>query len=113
MPRLLVEYFGKYVYHVIGITETIKGFDYFPLSLSAHISHFQSSRSGRILAFVSSPLFGKLSDKFGRKSCLFVTVLGTLSPVCVLAFTTDIRVFAVMQVFFKLKCSPSPIESRM
>ena len=25
MPRLFVDYFGEYVYHVIGVIETVKG----------------------------------------------------------------------------------------
>jgi MFS family permease len=39
-----------------------------------------------ILAFFACPLFGILSDKWGRRPCLLVTVLGTLAPVCSLAF---------------------------
>ena len=39
-----------------------------------------------ILAFFACPLFGWISDAMGRKKCLFVTVAGTLAPVCSLAF---------------------------
>ena len=39
-----------------------------------------------ILAFFACPLFGKLSDVWGRKVCLLITVAGTLGPVCSLAF---------------------------
>lgn len=42
-----------------------------------------------ILAFFACPLFGKISDVVGRKKCLFVTVAGTLLPVCSLAFWRD------------------------
>lgn len=38
-----------------------------------------------LLAFVSCPLFGKLSDVIGRKIFLLVTVAGTCAPVCSLA----------------------------
>ncbi len=72
MPKLFVEAFGDYVYHVIGICETVKG----------------------ILAFVSCPLIGKISDKVGRKICLLVTVVGTTAPVCIMAFRLDMRVYA-------------------
>ena len=41
--ELIVKAFGKYSYMAAGITETIKG----------------------LLAFVSSPVFGRLSDKIG------------------------------------------------
>eukprot|EP00986_Skeletonema_menzelii_P004230 scaffold1444_cov185-Skeletonema_menzelii.AAC.3 len=39
-----------------------------------------------IFAFFACPLFGKLSDVWGRRPCLFITVMGTLAPVCSLAF---------------------------
>ena len=39
-----------------------------------------------ILAFFACPLFGLASDAWGRKRCLLVTVVGTLTPVCSLAF---------------------------
>ena len=39
-----------------------------------------------IFAFFACPLFGKLSDVWGRRPCLFVTVIGTLAPVVSLAF---------------------------
>lgn len=43
IPSMIVDSFGKYSYLAVGIMETLKG----------------------LLAFVSSPLFGKLSDKIG------------------------------------------------
>jgi DHA1 family tetracycline resistance protein-like MFS transporter len=63
LPHLLLERFENKVYLVMGVTECIRG----------------------LLAFVSCPLFGKLSDVVGRKLCLFVTVAGTCAPVCSLA----------------------------
>ena len=44
IPGMIVDSFGKYSYLAVGIMETLKG----------------------LLAFVSSPLFGKLSDKIGK-----------------------------------------------
>lgn len=64
LPSLLLQKYGDSVYLVMGCTECVRG----------------------LLAFVACPFFGKLSDVIGRKVCLFVTVLGTCAPVCVLAF---------------------------
>ena len=75
IPALFLDSFGPFVYHVIGVVETIKG----------------------VLAFIACPLVGKVSDKVGRKVCLLVTVIGTTFPVCILAFTLDMRVYAVSQ----------------
>jgi MFS family permease len=75
IPELFVEAFGPYVYHVIGVSETIKG----------------------VLAFMTCPLVGRISDRVGRKACLFVTVAGTTMPVWLLAFTLDMRVYAAAQ----------------
>lgn len=63
LPHLLLDRYQEQVYMVMGVAECIRG----------------------LLAFVSCPLFGKLSDVVGRKPCLFVTVLGTCAPVCSLA----------------------------
>jgi MFS family permease len=75
IPALFLDAFGPFVYHVIGVVETIKG----------------------ILAFIACPLVGKVSDKVGRKVCLLTTVIGTCFPVCILAFTLDMRIYAVAQ----------------
>jgi MFS family permease len=48
VPGMIVESFGAYSYFAVGIMETVKG----------------------LLAFVSSPLFGKLSDKIGTYTCV-------------------------------------------
>ena len=49
-----------------------------------------------LLAFISCPAFGRLSDRIGRKPCLLVTVIGTTMPVCALAFTTNMYVHIVL-----------------
>lgn len=53
----------------------------------------------RLLAFVSCPMFGRLSDVVGRKKCLFVTVLGTASPVMALCVSSNLWVFAAAASF--------------
>ena len=63
IPTLLLQTFSHNIYFVMGCAECIRG----------------------LLAFISCPAFNKLSDVLGRKACLFVTVLGTCSPVCSLA----------------------------
>ena len=64
LPSILLRKFQSHVYLVMGVVDCLRGF----------------------LAFLSCPLFGKLSDVVGRRNCLFVTVLGTCAPVCSLAF---------------------------
>jgi len=63
IPSLLIQSFGDNIYFIMGCAECVRG----------------------LLAFLSCPAFGKISDIVGRKSCLFVTVLGTCVPVCSLA----------------------------
>lgn len=63
LPHLLLQKYQEKVYMIMGVAECIRG----------------------LLAFVSCPLFGKLSDVIGRKPCLLITVLGTCAPVCSLA----------------------------
>ena len=74
LPRMIVEYYGDWSYLVVGMIETAKG----------------------CLAFLSCPIFGRLSDRIGRKYCLLVTVIGTTLPVCMMAFTDNMIVYAVM-----------------
>ena len=74
IPRMIVAEFGDYSYLAVGVMETIKG----------------------ILAFISCPAFGRLSDRIGRKYCLLVTVTGSTLPVCILAFTNNMYIFAVV-----------------
>ena len=64
LPSLLLQKYKNRVYIVMGCADAVRG----------------------LLAFGACPLFGKLSDIIGRKVCLFITVLGTCAPVCVLAF---------------------------
>jgi MFS family permease len=64
LPSLLLKRYGSRTYIIMGAAECIRG----------------------ILAFFACPLFGKLSDVWGRRPCLLITVMGTLAPVCSLAF---------------------------
>lgn len=64
LPSLLLQRYGSKTYIIMGLAECVRG----------------------ILAFLTCPLFGKLSDIWGRRPCLLITVLGTLAPVCSLAF---------------------------
>ncbi|KAL7436918.1 hypothetical protein ACHAXM_005506 [Skeletonema potamos] len=64
IPSLLLKRYGSRTYIIMGAAECIRG----------------------ILAFFACPLFGKLSDVWGRRPCLLITVMGTLAPVCSLAF---------------------------
>lgn len=66
IPNLLLETFGDNIYVIMGCAECVRG----------------------LLAFVACPMFGKISDFLGRRVCLFITVLGTCAPVCVLALMT-------------------------
>jgi len=74
IPKMLVDCFGDKTYFIVGVMETAKG----------------------LLAFLSCPAFGRLSDRIGRKPCLLVTVIGTTLPVCILAFTVNMYVHTVM-----------------
>jgi DHA1 family tetracycline resistance protein-like MFS transporter len=64
LPALLLQKYGNRVYLVMGCADCVRG----------------------LLAFLTCPLFGKVSDIVGRRVCLFITVLGTCAPVCSLAF---------------------------
>ncbi|KAL3794049.1 hypothetical protein HJC23_008937 [Cyclotella cryptica] len=64
LPSLLLQRYGSDTYVVMGMAECLRG----------------------VLAFFACPIFGKLSDVWGRKVCLLITVAGTLGPVCSLAF---------------------------
>ena len=64
LPSLLLKRYGSRTYIIMGGAECIRG----------------------IFAFFACPLFGKLSDVYGRRPCLLITVVGTLAPVCSLAF---------------------------
>lgn len=60
-------------------------------------------------AFLSCPIFGRLSDRVGRKYCLLVTVIGTTLPVCIMAFTDNIIVYAVMVGLSGFFCATFPL----
>lgn len=64
LPHLLLARYGSRTYIIMGCAECIRG----------------------ILAFITCPMFGKVSDRWGRRPCLLVTVAGTLMPICSLAF---------------------------
>jgi len=74
IPSMIIEAFGDKSYLAIGIVEMIKG----------------------LFAFIACPFFGKISDNIGRKYCLMMTVVGTIMPLCVMVFTDNMYVYAVM-----------------
>lgn len=76
LPFMIISAFGDWSYFVVGLIETGKG----------------------ILSFLACPFFGKLSDEIGRKRCLLFTVVGTTFPVCAMAFTENMWVFAGLLV---------------
>ena len=101
IPGMMVEKFGLYSYAVVGIMEAVRGF----------------------LAFIACPLFGKLSDRIGRKFCLMASVIGmdvvygsviasfyifimgdffigTTLPTCSLFFTGNMVIFVGMFYWF-------------
>jgi MFS transporter, DHA1 family, tetracycline resistance protein len=100
LPGMMLDTFGSYSYLAIGVMETLKG----------------------VLAFMSIPVIGKLSDKIGksyqsrfsctfqiyfkkqnkylcwhtgRKYCLLVTVVGTCIPVAILAISPNIVLYSI------------------
>jgi len=74
IPRMIVAEFGPYSYFAVGIMETLKG----------------------LLAFIFCPIWGRVSDRIGRRLCLLVTVAGSTAPVCVLAFTSNMYIYCVV-----------------
>ena len=64
LPHLLLARYGSRTFIIMGCAECIRG----------------------LLAFITCPTVGKVSDRWGRRPCLLVTVAGTLMPVCSLAF---------------------------
>jgi MFS family permease len=63
LPSILLREYGNRVYMIMGCADFIRG----------------------LLAFFACPMFGRVSDKIGRRICLFVTVSGTCAPVCSLS----------------------------
>lgn len=74
LPNLLLDYFKDNSYYAIGISETVKG----------------------LLAFISCPLFGKLSDKIGRKICILISMLGTTLPIIFLYFSYNMMIYIII-----------------
>lgn len=54
LPGMMVDRFGGWTYLIVGLIEAFRG----------------------VFAFIACPLFGKLSDRIGRKPCLLVSVIG-------------------------------------
>ena len=71
IPGMMVGAFGLYSYTVVGVMEAVRG----------------------ALAFIACPLFGKLSDRIGRKFCLVASVAGTTLPTAALLVTQNMWVF--------------------
>ena len=63
IPELIDEQYGESSYVVYGSADGARG----------------------LLAFLATPAFGALSDELGRKWLFLVTVMGTASPIIVLA----------------------------
>jgi len=74
IPKLIVDKFEGYSYFVVGVSETVKG----------------------LLAFVSCPIFGKLSDQVGRKLCILLSMVGTTFPVCIMSFTSNVTIYVIL-----------------
>ena len=62
VPSMMVGAFGVWTYAVVGVVEAIRG----------------------AFAFIACPLFGKLSDRVGRKFCLLASVIGVDINDCIL-----------------------------
>jgi DHA1 family tetracycline resistance protein-like MFS transporter len=74
LPGLIVNEFGSYSYLIIGLIETLKG----------------------LLAFIFCPIIGKISDEYGRKYCLLITMIGTTFPICFLAYNQNLIVYTFL-----------------
>jgi MFS family permease len=89
LPKMIVDYFGDRSYVAVGVIETFKG----------------------CLAFLSCPLFGKLSDRIGRKYCLLASVLGTTMPVVVMVFTDNMLIYAVVSRYYVIQATHMRAQS--
>ncbi|CAM9248142.1 unnamed protein product [Discosporangium mesarthrocarpum] len=87
LPNMMLQFWAGWTYAVIGIIETMKG----------------------CLAFVACPMFGRLSDIIGRQRCLLLTVMGTTFPVCTLALTQNLWVFAAALSFSGIFAATFPL----
>ena len=70
IPGLIDDHYGPSSYVVYGSADGARG----------------------LLAFLATPALGALSDVLGRKWLFLVTVVGTSSPIMVLAFTENLDV---------------------
>jgi DHA1 family tetracycline resistance protein-like MFS transporter len=87
IPSMMVDNFGLYSYAVVGAMEAVRG----------------------SLAFVACPLFGKLSDRVGRKFCLMASVAGTTLPTCMLFVTQNMYVFVALSCISGLFSATFPL----
>jgi DHA1 family tetracycline resistance protein-like MFS transporter len=74
LPVLIIERFGGYSYFVLGLIETVKG----------------------LLSFIFCPFFGKMSDTYGRKYLVLISMIGTTLPVCYLVYQEDMLFYSVL-----------------
>lgn len=72
-PRMLDAQYGAGAYTRLGAADAVRG----------------------VLAFVSAPVLGSLSDRHGRRWLFLACVLGTASPAVVLALTHSLDLFLV------------------
>ncbi len=73
VPTMLINTFTSNAYLAVGVTETLKG----------------------MFAFITCPLWGRLSDQVGRKVCLLITIIGSTLPVAILAFTSNMYIYSI------------------
>ena len=62
-----------------------------------------------LLAFLATPALGALSDVLGRKWLFLVTVVGTSSPIVVLAFTENLDVHLAVWALSGLTAATFPL----
>lgn len=74
LPSLILNEFGGNSYLLIGLSESVKG----------------------LLSFLFCPLIGKLSDSFGRKYFILISMVGTTAPVFFLTYSQDMRVYTFL-----------------
>jgi DHA1 family tetracycline resistance protein-like MFS transporter len=74
LPVLVIDRFSGYSYLVLGLIETVKG----------------------LLSFIFCPFFGMMSDAYGRKYLVLVSMIGTTLPVCYLVYQEDMLIYSVL-----------------
>ena len=81
---LFVDLMGFYV--IIPFLATfIYVFDTTPLMIGLLLA------TNAVFTLVSAPIWGKLSDKFGRKPILIISQMGTFSAFMILAFSNSLE----------------------